>query len=157
PHALIHFRLFLASPGQVHSAGQGSVGVCRVTHDIDVFEAGAAIQPDVAQILSEKPETFAEKKDSDEPENNNGDERVTPEKGLNKIVGTPAANSQRRDDRRRRDKFSHLLIMTPWQRRRQIPKCYVYVTKFVRRQRTGRHSARGTNDRFNAKNALPSL
>ena len=36
-----------------------------------------------------------------------------------------------------------------------MPKCYDYVTKFVRRQRTGPHSARGTNDRFNAKNALP--
>ena len=86
-----------AFPGQVQSAGKGSVGVCRVTHDIDVFETGAAIQPDVAQILSEKPETFAEKKDSDEPENNNSDERVTAKKGLNKIVGAPAANRPRSD------------------------------------------------------------
>ena len=100
-----------AFPGQVQSAGKGSVGVCRVTHDIDVFETGAAIQPDVAQILSEKPETFAEEKDGDEPKNDDGDERVAPKKGFDKIVGTPAANGPRGDYRRRSDNFSHPTIM----------------------------------------------
>jgi hypothetical protein len=104
------------------------VGIGGVTHDIDVFEAGVAIQPDVAQILSEKSETFAEKKDSDEPENNNGDERVTPEEGLDEIVGTPAANRQGGGHWRRGDNFSHSSIMPPWQWWRQMPKCYVYVT-----------------------------
>jgi hypothetical protein len=51
-----------------------------------------AIQPDVTQILPEKPEPFAEKKDGDERQNDNGDERVAAEKGLDEIVGAPAAN-----------------------------------------------------------------
>src|SRR5437016_8642795 len=101
------------------------MGVGGVTHDIDVFEPGAAIQPDVTQILPEKPETFAEKKDGDEPENDNGDERVAAEKGLDEIVGAPAANRYRGDYRRRGDDFSHPSIMAPWQRWRQMPKCYV--------------------------------
>ena len=104
------------------------MSVGRVAHDVDVFETGAAIQPDVTQILPEKPETFAEKKDSDEPQNDNGDERVAPKKGLDEIVGAPAANSQRGDYRRRGDNFSHPSIMPPWQRLRQMPKCYDCVT-----------------------------
>jgi len=71
------------------------VGVGRVAHDVDVFETGAAIQPDVAQILPEKPEALTEKKDRDERQNDDGDERVAPEKGLNEMVGTPAPDGQR--------------------------------------------------------------
>jgi hypothetical protein len=104
------------------------VSVSRVAHDVDVFETGAAIQPDVAQILPEKPETFAEKKDGDEPQNDNGDERVAPKKGLYEIVGAPAANRYRGDYRRRGDDFSHPSIMAPWQWWRQMPKCYDCVT-----------------------------
>jgi hypothetical protein len=92
------------------------VSVSRVAHDVDVFETGAAIQPDVAQILPEKPETFAEKKDGDERQDDNGDERAAPKKRLNEIVGTPATNRQRSDYRRRGDNFSHPPIMAPWQR-----------------------------------------
>jgi hypothetical protein len=61
------------------------VGVCRVTHDIDVFEAGTAIQPDFAQILSEKPDTFAEKKDSNELENNIAMRALLPKRALMKL------------------------------------------------------------------------
>ncbi len=104
------------------------MSVGRFAHDVDVFETGAAIQPDVAQILPEKPETFAEKKDGDERQNDNGDERVAAEKGLDEIVGAPAANRYRGDDRGRGDDFSHPSIMAPWQRWRQMPKCYDCVT-----------------------------
>jgi hypothetical protein len=104
------------------------VSVSRVAHDVDVFETGASIQPDVTQILPEKPEPFAEKKDGDERQNDNGDERVAPKKRLNEIVGAPAANRYRGDYRRRGDNFSHPLIMPLRQWSRQMPKCYVYVT-----------------------------
>src|SRR5205814_1072699 len=120
-------------PGQVQSAGKGSVSVARVAHEVDVFEPGAAIQPDITQILPEKPETFAEKKDGDERQNDNGDERVAPKKGLNEIVGAPAANRYRGDYWGRGDNFSHLSIMARWQRWRQMPKCYVYVTNLQSR------------------------
>jgi len=105
------------------------VSVSRIAHDVDVFETGAAIQPDVAQILPEKPEPFAEKKDGDERENDNGDERVAPKKGLDEIVGAPAANRYRGDYRGRGDDSSHPSIMASWQRLRQMPKCYDCVTK----------------------------
>src|SRR6476469_9017795 len=92
------------------------------------FEAGAAIQPDVVQILPEKPETLAEKKDGDERQHDNGDDRVAAEKGLDEIVGAPAANRYRGDYWGRGDDLSHPLIMASWQRWRQMPKCYIYVT-----------------------------
>jgi hypothetical protein len=92
------------------------VSVSRVAHDVDVFETGTAIQPDVAQILPEKPETFAEKKDGDERQDDNGDERVAPKKGLDEIVGAPAANRYRGDYRGRGDNLSHPLIMASRQR-----------------------------------------
>ena len=60
------------------------MSVGRVAHDVDVFETGATIQPDVTQILPEKSEPFAEKKDGDERQNDNGDERVATEKALMK-------------------------------------------------------------------------
>src|SRR5437588_3876587 len=96
-----------------------------VTHDVDIFETGAAIQPDVAQILPKKAESFAEKKDGDERQHDNGDEGVAAEKCLNKIVRPPTANGLRSDHWGRSDNFSHPLIMAPWQRWRQTPKCYV--------------------------------
>jgi hypothetical protein len=113
-----------AFPGEVQSAGKGRVSIGRVTHDIDVFETGVAIQPNIAQILPEKPEAFPEKKDGDEREDDNGDERVASKKGLNENVRPPAANGQRSDHWGRSDNFSHPSIMPPLQWLEQIPKCY---------------------------------
>jgi hypothetical protein len=89
------------------------VSVGRVAHDVDVFETGVAVQPDVTQILPEKSEPFAEKKDGDERQHDNGDERVAAEKGLDEIVGAPAANRYRGDYWARGDNFNHPSIMAP--------------------------------------------
>ena len=105
------------------------MSVGRVPHNIDVFETGPTIKADVGQILPEKSETFAEKKDCDEPENNNGDERVAPKKALDEIVCAPAASRQRDCHRRWGGNFSHPSIMPLQQGYRQIPKCYDCVTK----------------------------
>ena len=124
------------------------MSVSRVAHDVDVFETGATIQPDVAQILPEKPETFAEKKDGDEPENDNGNEGVAPEKRLDEVVGAPAANGQRSDYRRRGDNFSHPPIMAPWRRWRQMPKCYDCVT-ILRKEKASVSIASSDNVQLN--------
>jgi hypothetical protein len=36
------------------------MSVSRFAHDVDVFEPGAPIQSNAAQVLAEKSETFAE-------------------------------------------------------------------------------------------------
>jgi hypothetical protein len=50
--------------------------------DVDVFEAGLAIQPKVRQVLSEEAKTFPEEKDCDQGENDDRNEGVAAEERL---------------------------------------------------------------------------
>ena len=52
--------------------------------DVDVFQAGPAIKPQIGQILAEKSKAFSKKKNRDQRQNDDRDERVTAEKGLDR-------------------------------------------------------------------------
>ena len=56
-------------------------------HNVDVFESSLAIESDIGQVLSEKSEAFAEKKNGDEREDDDGDESVAAEEKLDRLVG----------------------------------------------------------------------
>jgi hypothetical protein len=53
--------------------------------DIDVFEAGLAIEPKVRQVLSEEAETFAKKENRDQGEDDDRNESVAAEERLDAL------------------------------------------------------------------------
>ena len=61
--------------------------LCRNTaNDIDVFEAGLAIEAKVCQVLTKESETFAEKENRDQREHDDGDERVAAEERFDALL-----------------------------------------------------------------------
>ena len=70
-------------------------------NDIDVFEAGLAVETKVRQVLAEESEAFAEKENGDQGEDDDGDERVAAEEGLDALFDgrlRPARCGARRDE-----------------------------------------------------------
>jgi hypothetical protein len=56
-------------------------------HEIDELQAGAAINLQTLQVLSEKSAAFAKQKNSDESEDHHRDNRVAPEERLDQKFG----------------------------------------------------------------------
>jgi hypothetical protein len=52
---------------------------------INVFESGPPVDAQIGQVLSEKPGTFAEQKNRDQGQDNDGHNRVTAEEGFDRI------------------------------------------------------------------------
>jgi hypothetical protein len=59
---------------------------CGVPNDVDVFETGLTIEPQVRQVLAEESEAFAEKKDRDQRQHDDRDERVPTEEKLDALL-----------------------------------------------------------------------
>src|SRR5436853_7225842 len=51
-------------------------------NDVDVFQSRAAIKTEIREILSEKSDALAEKKNRDQREHDNRDQRVASEEGF---------------------------------------------------------------------------
>ena len=62
--------------------------------DIDVFQPGPAIKPQVREILPEKSEAFAEKEDRDQRENNDRDQRIAAEECFDRCLGRQATTAR---------------------------------------------------------------
>ena len=66
------------------------------SNNVDVFEAGGAIESEVAQVFPEKTETFAEQENRDQREDHDRHDRVPAEKILDPALDqTPAAVTRR--------------------------------------------------------------
>ena len=72
----------LAQPDIAQRARKRFMFLRNGANDIDVFETGLPIEAKVGQVLSEESETFAEKKNRDQREDDDGDERVAAEESL---------------------------------------------------------------------------
>ena len=79
-------------PDLVERPGERGVLLGLGSNDVDVFEAGGAIKPEVAQVFPEKTEAFAEQENRDQGEDDDRDDRVAAEEILNRALDqTPAA------------------------------------------------------------------
>jgi hypothetical protein len=56
------------------------------THDVDVFESGAAIETNVLQVLLKETVALAKEEDRDESKDNNCDGCVAAKKRLDRLV-----------------------------------------------------------------------
>ena len=62
------------------------------SNDIDILEAGGAIEPQAAQVFAEKTETFAEEENRDQGEDDDRDDRVAAEEIFDRSLDqAPAA------------------------------------------------------------------
>src|SRR5256714_14409391 len=82
-HVFLLHAAKLAQPDLVQFPRERVVIRRDATNDIDVFETGLPVEPQVRQVLPEEPESFPEKEDRDQGEDDNGDERVPAEECLN--------------------------------------------------------------------------
>ena len=81
-----------AQPDLVERPGERGVLLGLRSNDIDILEAGGAIESQVAQVFPEKTETFAEQENRDQREDDDRDDRVAAEEILNRSLDqTPAA------------------------------------------------------------------
>ena len=80
-----------AQPDQVERSGERGVLLGLCSNDVDVFEAGGAIEAQVAQVFPEKTETFAEQENRDQSEDHDRDDRVTAEEILNRALDQTSA------------------------------------------------------------------
>ena len=70
-----HFKL----PDLAEFARECGVLLRLIANDVDIFQAGVAIEPEARQILPEKSKAFAKKKDRNQGEDNDRDQRVAAE------------------------------------------------------------------------------
>ena len=81
-----------AQPDLVERPGERGVLLGLRSNDVDIFEAGGAIEAEVAQVFPEKTETFAEQENRDQREDDDRDDRVAAEEILDRALDqTPAA------------------------------------------------------------------
>jgi len=71
-----------AQPDLVERAGELGVFLGLGSNDVDVLEAGGAIESEVAQVFPEKTETFAAQKNRDQREDDDRDDCVAAEEYL---------------------------------------------------------------------------
>ena len=72
-------RADFAQPNVAQLSRQRFVLRRDAANDVDVFETGLPIKPQVREVLSEEPEAFAEKENRDQGEDDDGDEGVAAE------------------------------------------------------------------------------
>ena len=79
-------RSHFAQPDLAQVARERFVLGRNGANDIDVFETSLAIEAKVGQVLTKESETFAEKENRDQGEDDDGDQRVAAEKRLDALL-----------------------------------------------------------------------
>ena len=66
----------------------------KTANDVDVFEAGLTVEPQVRQVLPEEAEAFAKKKNRDQREDDDRDERIPAEENLDGLLDRVLGSTQ---------------------------------------------------------------
>ncbi len=103
--------------------------------NIDIFQPGGAVEPQVREILPEEAEPFPEKENGDQREDNHGDQGVPTEVGFDQLLDAPFRNDGTLPRRQQGGDIGNTFHLCQDGRERQGPEgllCYDSVTAATR-------------------------